>query len=100
MWVPALRSFHSLRPGHEAVTRVPGERKRDPGPRKRTNRALHRAGVLLLGRIDAFERLVGGGDRRPERQEIVLVLGLPFGLHGERIGLLDELVIPRTEVGL
>src|SRR5215813_7270290 len=58
----------------------------------------HGAGVLLFGRIDDFERLVCTGDRRAEREEVPLVLGLTLCAHREGIGLLNQLVIPRPEI--
>src|SRR6267142_4009301 len=59
-----------------------------------------RAGVLLLGRVDDVKRFVRGGDRRPEREEVPLVLGLTLGFDRERIGFLHQLMIPRAEITL
>src|SRR5712691_10215034 len=47
-----------------------------------------RAGVLLFGRVDNVKRLVRRRDRRPEREEIPLVLGLTLCFDRERIGFL------------
>src|SRR5438477_11233644 len=61
---------------------------------------LQCAGVLFLGRVDDLERFVRRRESRYEREKDPLVLGLDLGLDRERIGLLDQLMIPVAEITL
>src|SRR3546814_13437312 len=57
------------------------------------------AGILLARGVDDLERLVGGRHRRAEIEYVLLALRFAGCLHGEGIGLLDELMVPGAEVG-
>src|SRR5262249_41814442 len=71
-------------------------RARSGAPRARSELA----GVRRLRRVEDLQRLVRRGNGGPEREEVPLVLRLSLGLHRERVGLLDELVVPGAEVAL
>ena len=84
------------------------DRRRTFAHRKRVGRALHRAGVKLLGRRDLFRREIAGpADRRPRRcrvataQELVVLRLMTLGAvrRGEILGDHESAMIERLLPG-
>ena len=75
-------------------------RRAPDGVRRVTGTGLQRAGVLFLGRIEDFHRLIRRGNGGSQRDDIPFVLGLALWVRREGIGFLHQLMIPGPEIGL
>src|SRR5580704_12755064 len=94
---PPRRSFHSRRPRERAslVSTPPGE-----GKRTSPLSARESAAVLLPGRSDHFQILIGTRYRRARGEDVPLVFDLVGGQRGDRIHLMHQLMIRCAEVTL